>query len=538
MSEACSPKSEASVSLPVRNALISVSDKQGLADLAGVLRRAGANIYSTGGTRKHLEGLGANVLDIAAYTGFPEMMDGRLKTLHPKVFGGLLCRRDRADDMQALQPHGIVPFELVVVNLYPFSQTIAQPGVTPAEAIEQIDIGGPSLVRAAAKNHAFTAVATRPAQYGELGEAIATTGGVPLDLRRRLAAEAFAHTAAYDQAIAAYFAREVFDDELPPMLTLPLRRRAALRYGENPHQAAAVYELSGHRGPSVVTARVLGGKELSYNNLLDLDSALSMVRRVSGPTAVVIKHNNPCGAATAEEVAVAAQRALDGDPVSAFGSVIGINRVLDAATAEVLTTPDRFIEAIVAPAYDLPAVEILTTRPKWKASVRLLEVGSLEVGSLAGGNQELNCRSIAGGMLVQQSDMAADDESSWKVATTRRPAEELWADLRFAWSMVRHVKSNAIVLASQRALVGIGAGQMSRVDSVQIAIRKAGDRAKGAVMASDAFFPFADSIHEAAAAGVAAIIQPGGSRRDDEVIAACDQHGLPMIFTSRRHFRH
>jgi phosphoribosylaminoimidazolecarboxamide formyltransferase/IMP cyclohydrolase len=445
----------------------------------------------------------------------------------------LLCRRDRADDMQALQQHGIVPFELVVVNLYPFSQTIAKPGVTTAEAIEQIDIGGPSLVRAAAKNHAFTAVATNPAQYGQISEAIAAAGGVPLELRRRLAAEAFAHTAAYDQAIAAYFAREVLAEEFPPMLALPLRRQATLRYGENPHQVAAVYEVVGHLGPSVVTARVLTGKELSYNNLLDLDSGLAIARSLPGPAAVVIKHNNPCGAATASDLATAALRALDGDPLSAFGSVIGVNRPLDAATAEVLTGPERFIEAIVAPSYDAAAVEILTTRPKWKASVRLLEVGPLE-----GQSPALNCRSIEGGMLVQQADSGPDDESEWTVVTEARPAEAVWPDLHFAWSMVRHVKSNAIVLAREGALVGVGAGQMSRVDSVQIAIRKAGERAERAVLASDAFFPFADSIHEAAAAGVAAIIQPGGSRRDDEVITACNQHGLPMIFTGRRHFRH
>ncbi len=522
-----------SPSFPVRNALLSVSDKRGLAELASVLIRAGATLYSTGGTRKHLEEAGVGVTDIASYTGFPEMMDGRLKTLHPKVFGGLLCRRDRPDDMQALDRHGIVPFELLVVNLYPFSQTVAKPGVTTGEAIEQIDIGGPSLVRAAAKNHAFTAVATSPAQYGELAEAIATTRGVPLELRRRLAAEAFAHTAAYDQAIAGYFAREVLAEEFPPTLTLPLRRQAMLRYGENAHQAAAVYESIGQRGPSVVTARVLNGKELSYNNLLDLDSALAMARWLPGPAVVVIKHNNPCGAATAGELATAAIRALDGDVVSAFGSVIGVNRPLDAATAEVLTEPERFVEAIIAPAYDAEAVRILTTRPKWKASVRLLEVGPLE-----GGSRELSCRSVAGGMLVQQADNGPEDERAWKVVTESHPGEQLWPDLRFSWSMVAHVKSNAIVLAREGALVGVGAGQMSRVDSVQIAIRKAGERAKGAVLASDAFFPFADSIHEAAAAGVAAIIQPGGSRRDDEIIAACNQHGLPMILTGRRHFRH
>jgi len=527
-------------SLRVQNALISVSDKQGLAELAGTLIRAGVTIYSTGGTRQHLEGQGIEVTDIAAYTGFPEMMDGRLKTLHPKIFGGVLCRRDRADDMRAVGQHGIVPFELVVVNLYPFAETIARPDVTLAEAIEQIDIGGPSLVRAAAKNHAYVAVATSPAQYPQIAAAIEAEGVVPAELRRRLAAEAFAHTAAYDQAIAAYFARETLGEEFPPALAIPLRRHASLRYGENPHQAAAVYELASHRGASVVTARVLGGKELSYNNLLDLDSALAMVSSVAAPCAVVIKHTNPCGAATARELAVAMRRAMDGDPVSAFGSVIGVNRTVDVATAEVLTEPERFVEAILAPAYDPAAVEILTTRPKWKASVRLLEVGPLAHASEPPAAQSfpLHYRSIAGGMLVQQADMGADDESAWQIVTSARPAESQWPDLRFAWAMVRHVKSNAIVLCREESLVGVGAGQMSRVDSVQIAIRKAGDRAKGSVLASDAFFPFADSIHEAAAAGVAAIIQPGGSRRDDEVIAACNQHGLPMIFTGRRHFKH
>jgi phosphoribosylaminoimidazolecarboxamide formyltransferase/IMP cyclohydrolase len=519
---------------PIHSALLSVSDKEGLAELAGGLASLGVEIYSTGGTRRFLTEHGVNARELASYTGFPEMMDGRVKTLHPKVFAGILCRRDRADDMAALREHEIIPFDLIVVNLYPFRETISRPGVTREEAIEQIDIGGPSLVRAAAKNHAFVTVATRPAQYAELLDELRTTRAVSAELRQRLAGEAFAHTAAYDQAVAAYFARSgPSADTWPGRMDLSLELQEPLRYGENPHQAAAVYKVPSWLGVSLVAARQVHGKELSYNNLLDLDSALCIVQTVVTPAVAVIKHNNPCGAATAAALAAAARAALEGDPVSAFGSVLGLNRPVDAATAEVLTEPDRFIEAIVAPSFEAAALEILTTRPKWKANVRLLEVGSLHPDS-----QTLHYRSIAGGMLVQQADNAADDEAQWQVVTAAKPPESLRRDLRFAWSLVRHVKSNAIVLCREGSLVGVGAGQMSRVDSVQIAIRKAAQRAAGAVLASDAFFPFPDSIHEAAAAGIAAIIQPGGSRRDDEVIAACNQHGLPMIFTGRRHFRH
>jgi phosphoribosylaminoimidazolecarboxamide formyltransferase/IMP cyclohydrolase len=520
--------------IPVRNALLSVSDKQGLAELALGLAELRVAIFSTGGTRQHLEEHGLAVRDIAAYTGFPEMMDGRVKTLHPKVFAGILCRHDRADDMDALKDHEIVPFDLVVVNLYPFRETISRSGVTWAETIEQIDIGGPSLVRAAAKNHAFVAVATSPAQYDAVLTQIRETGGITEDLRQRLAADAFAHTAAYDAAIAAHFAQAASPEELfPAELTLPLLRKDTLRYGENPHQAAAVYELPGGHGASLVSAKQVHGKELSYNNLLDLDSALAIVQSVAEPAVAVIKHNNPCGAATSGVLATAARAALDGDPLSAFGSVLGMNRPIDEATAEVLCQPQRFIEAIVAPAFDARALDMLTTRPKWKGSVRLLEVASLSTDPRA-----RHYRSIAGGMLVQQADTAADDEAAWRVVTTAQPPEDVRRDLRFAWALVRHVKSNAIVLCRDRALVGVGAGQMSRIDSVQIAIRKAAGRAAGSVLASDAFFPFPDSIHEAAAAGISAIIQPGGSRRDDEVIAACNEHNLPMTFTGGRHFRH
>ncbi|MCH8043416.1 MAG: bifunctional phosphoribosylaminoimidazolecarboxamide formyltransferase/IMP cyclohydrolase [Planctomycetes bacterium] len=517
----------------IKNALISVSDKLGVADFSRGLAAAGVEIYSTGGTRRHLESEGVAVKDISAYTGFPEMMDGRLKTLHPKVFGGILCRHDRPDDMQALDDHGIETFALVVVNLYPFEATIARQGVTVAEAIEQIDIGGPSLVRAAAKNHAFATIATDPSQYAEILSQVTAEGNTTLDLRRWLAGEAFANTAQYDRTIADYFAAQESAETFPATMNLSLRRKATLRYGENPHQQAALYSVSAANGANLIAARQLSGKELSYNNLLDLDSALSLVRSLCGSSAVVLKHSNPCGAASAQTAGEAIRQAMAGDPVSAFGSVLGFNCKLDAAAAEVLAEPGHFIEAIVAPDFSPEAIEILTTRPKWKANVRLMEVGPLESSRTT---QQV--RQIAGGLLVQDSDVLDDPEGEWTVPTKTQPTDQQMQDLRFAWAVVRHVKSNAIVLCKDRTLWGTGAGQMSRVDSVELSIRKAGDRTAGSVLGSDAFFPFGDSIHMAAEAGIAAFIQPGGSRRDDEVIAACDQHGLPMVITGRRHFRH
>jgi phosphoribosylaminoimidazolecarboxamide formyltransferase / IMP cyclohydrolase len=517
----------------IQRALISVSDKMGLAGFARGLIAVGVQIFSTGGTRKHLESEGIPVRDVSEYTGFPEMMDGRLKTLHPKVHGGILCRHDNPEDMKALAEHGILTFELVVVNLYPFETTIARPGVTLDEAIEQIDIGGPTLVRAASKNHAFTTIATDAAQYSEILDQITADGCTTHELRRRLAGEAFAHTARYDRAIADFFAGSRAEGPLPGTITVGLTRKMPLRYGENPHQQAALYALSNCSGASVVAARQLHGKELSYNNLMDLDSALAIVRQFSDPAAVVIKHNNPCGAAVADTPAAALQRALDGDPLSAFGSVLGINRTVDQATAEVLATPGLFVEAIVAPRFLPEALEILTTRPKWKLNVRLMEVGDLD-RSLS----PWTYRFLDGGVLVQDADVQADPEDIWKVVTEAKPTESQMADLRFAWEMVRHVKSNAIVLCKERMLLGTGAGQMSRVDSVEISVKKAGDRSKGSVMGSDAFFPFPDSIDLAAAAGVSAIIQPGGSKNDDASIAVCNRRGIAMILTGRRHFKH
>ncbi len=518
--------------IPIHRALISVSNKLGLAPFARGLSEAGVKIYSTGGTRRFLEEAGVAVEDVSAYTGFPEMMDGRIKTLHPKIHGGILARRDRPDDLKSMAQHGIVSFDLVVINLYPFEDTVAKPGVADDEAIEQIDIGGPSLIRAAAKNHRFVAVATAPDQYAEILEQV-TAGGTTLALRRQLATAAFVRTGHYDKAIADYFLATTTHADFPPRIQLDLHRKAILRYGENPHQRGAFYSMSGCGDVNLVSAHKLHGKELSYNNLLDLDSALAIVRTLPGAAAVVIKHNNPCGAATAASLDVAMRRALDGDPVSAFGSVIGVNRPLDAATAEVLAEPERFVEAIVAPSFDRAAVEVLTTKPKWKANVRLMAVGPLKEESA-----QWQFRPIEGGMLVQDGDVGEDPESEWKVVTETRPSADQTADLRLAWTLVRHVKSNAITVVKDGMLLGAGAGQMSRVDSVEIALKKAGNRSAGGVLASDAFFPFDDSIAPAAAAGIKAIIQPGGSKRDEDVIKACNASGIAMIFTGRRHFKH
>ena len=517
----------------IQRALISVSDKLGLADFARGLVAAGVEVFSTGGTRKHLDSEGIAVRDVSEYSGFPEMMDGRLKTLHPKVHGGILCRHDNPEDMKSLAEHGILTFELVVVNLYPFEATVARKGVTQEEVIEQIDIGGPTLVRAAAKNHAFTTIATHAAQYSEILEQIAAHGCTTLELRRRLAGEAFAQTARYDRAIADFFAGASAEGPFPGTVTIGLTRKMVLRYGENPHQQAALYSKTDSHGASVVAARQLNGKELSYNNLLDLDSALAIVRQFSDPAAVVIKHNNPCGAAASDRLATALQRAMEGDPLSAFGSVLGLNRTVDAAAAEVLATPGLFVEAIVAPHYDDDALEILKTRPKWKNNVRLMEVGDL-----ARSEPHWTFRCLDGGALMQEADVLPDPEEEWQVVTEAKPSEKQMSDLRFAWEIVRHVKSNAIVLCKDRMLLGTGAGQMSRVDSTEIAVKKAGDRSKGSVLGSDAFFPFPDSIDAAAAVGVVAIIQPGGSKNDNDAVAACNRYGISMIFTGRRHFKH
>lgn len=517
---------------PIKRALISVSDKLGIADFARGLADAGVEIYSTGGTRSHLETAGVPVIDVSQYSGFPEMMDGRLKTLHPKIFGGILCRHDRPDDIEGIAEQGIVPFELVVVNLYPFEATISRDDVTVEQAVEKIDIGGPSLVRAAAKNYQFVTVATSASQYASILAAVNKEGGTSLELRSELMAAAFTHTAHYDRIIAEYFAGRQEEQTFPQTRSLSLNKKIDLRYGENPHQRAAVYS-DGSSGPNLLSAMQLGGKELSYNNLLDLDAALAIVRAFDQPAASVMKHNNPCGAAVGDTLVEAARKGMAGDPVSAFGSVLGFNRTVDEATAELLAEPGLFIEAIVAPDFSAAAIGVLTSKPKWKKNVRLMRVGELNEPPT-----KYHFRHIEGGMLVQEADRVKSNQSDWKVVTDAAISSDQMEELDFAWEIVRFVKSNAIVLCKDNSLVGAGAGQMSRVDSVDIAISKAGDRVAGSVLASDAFFPFADSIEKAADAGIKAIIQPGGSKRDDEVIAACNKLGVAMVFTGRRHFRH
>jgi phosphoribosylaminoimidazolecarboxamide formyltransferase/IMP cyclohydrolase len=517
----------------ITRALISVSNKEGLFDLAAELASRGVEIYSTGGTGAALRAAGYNVLDVASYTQFPEMMHGRLKTLHPRVFGGILGRRDLDEDRTSMREHGILPFDLIVVNLYPFEVTVARPECKFEEAIEQIDIGGPSLLRAAAKNHAHVAVVSEPYQYVELIDSLKRCGGTARELRRKFAAEAFAYTGCYDAAIAAYFADQV-GASFPASMPVGLRRVNKLRYGENPHQGAALYRaVTPPPTGSLVGAKQLHGKELSFNNLLDLDSALAIVRNIDLPAAVVIKHNNPCGAAQAETLATALSNALAGDSISAFGGVLALNRVVDADTAKVLCAPGLFVEAIAAPDFSAEAKNILTSEPKWRQNVRLLQVG--EVRRLPITRQ---LRHLEGGMLVQDTDTAVDSTSEWRLATKTAVDDALMADVKFVWEIVKHVKSNAIAIGKEGMIRGVGAGQMSRIDAVEIALAKAGEHSRGAVMASDAFFPFADSIYRAAKAGITVVIQPGGSKKDEEVIAACDEHDVAMLMTGRRHFKH
>ena len=516
---------------PIRRALISVSDKSGLIDLAKVLAGFGVDLISTGGTRKALAEAGLPVRDISEVTDFPEMLDGRVKTLHPKIHGGLLARRDLPEHMATIAKHAIQPIDLVVCNLYPFEQTVAKPGVADEEVIENIDIGGPSMLRSAAKNFAAVAVITASDQYQAIiDELRANEGSLTLETRRMLATSVFERTSAYDAAIANYFGKSTVESELPARFSTTLVRKSGLRYGENPHQKAAFYVEPANRRSNVAGAEQLHGKELSYNNILDLDSALNLARELSEPAAIVVKHNNPCGAATASTLASAFAEAWDGDPLSAFGGIIAFNRPVDSATADALMFGERFVECVIAPDYDSVALDSLK---KWKKNVRLLRTGPL-----TGGPQRLDYRRVDGGLLVQTRDVGADDLVKWEVKTKRAPTQAERNALWFTWLVCKHVKSNAIVLANGTHIVGVGAGQMSRVVSVEIAVKKAGDRSKGSVLASDAFFPFPDNVELAAAAGVTAIVQPGGSVKDADSIAACDKHGIAMMFTGVRHFRH
>jgi phosphoribosylaminoimidazolecarboxamide formyltransferase/IMP cyclohydrolase len=555
---------------PIRRALVSVFDKQGLDRLAGALGAAGVEVVSTGSTAAALEGHGLRVTRVEELTGFPELLDGRVKTLHPNVHAGLLADLAQPGHRAELEAAGIAPFDLVVVNLYPFEDTVAAPDVDPALAVERIDVGGPAMVRAAAKNHAWVAVVCDPADYPLVETALTTGGTTPSD-RRALAAKAFARTAAYDTAVATWLTptpaatphppaaaphppgpvpgppvgersrtaeegahrrpQRPTPDEgrgFPERLSVAGRLRQTLRYGENPHQGAAFYAVDGPGGPwGLGAASQVAGKELSYNNLLDADAALALVAEHGGrPFATIVKHTNPCGAAFGATLEEAYTGALEGDPVSAFGGVVGLSRPLDAATAKRIAAV--FTEVVVAPAFEEEALAVLAGKP----SLRLVRVDPARPA------RWLGVRSVAGGLLAQEPDPGGDDPAGWALQAGDPPGPELLADLALAWSVAGHVKSNAIVLARDGRIVGVGAGQQSRVDSVRIAVAKAGERAQGAAAGSDAFFPFADGVEALAAAGVVAVAQPGGSVRDPEVTAAAAAAGVAMLHTGRRHFRH
>jgi phosphoribosylaminoimidazolecarboxamide formyltransferase/IMP cyclohydrolase len=524
--------------VPIGRALISVSDKTGLLDLARALAGYGVELISTGGTSGMLRSAGLKVRDVAEVTGFPEMMDGRVKTLHPNVHGGLLALRDDDEHLVAMAAHGIEPIDLLIVNLYPFEQTVAA-GADRATCIENIDIGGPAMIRAAAKNHRFVTVVTDPMDYDCLLTALkASDGATTMAYRQKLALTAYSRTAAYDTAVSTWLAGEI-KEPAPRYRSFAGKLAQTLRYGENPHQAAAFY-VDGTRRAGVATARQWQGKELSYNNINDTDAAFELVAEFAGgaPACAIIKHANPCGVATASTLTEAYQRAYQCDQTSAFGGIIALNQVLDGATAEEIVK--IFTEVVIAP----DATEEARAVFAGKKNLRLLTTGALPDPKAKG----LAFKQVAGGFLVQDRDAGHPAASDLKVVTKRAPTEKELADLMFAWTVAKHVKSNAIIYVKDGATVGVGAGQMSRVDSTRIAARKAEDMAealglpgsltKGAVVASDAFFPFADGLITAAEAGATAIIQPGGSMRDDEVIAAADERGLAMVFTGQRHFRH
>jgi phosphoribosylaminoimidazolecarboxamide formyltransferase/IMP cyclohydrolase len=523
---------------PVKRALLSVSDKTGLADFGRALAARGIQLLSTGGTAKALRDAGLEVRDVADVTGFPEMMDGRVKTLHPVVHGGLLALRDDAGHLASMKEHGIAGIDLVVVNLYPFEQAVAK-GAAYAEVIENIDIGGPAMIRSAAKNHGFVSVIVDVEDYAPyLAELEANAGQTTYAMRQRLAQTAYARTAAYDTAVSTWMADAV--GSTPRRRTFGGTLTQTLRYGENPHQTAAFYsDGSGRAG--VATARQHQGKELSYNNINDTDAAFELVSEfdpAEGPAVAIIKHANPCGVATGATLAEAYARAFDCDRTSAFGGIIALNQTLDGATAEAIT--GIFTEVVIAPGADADAIKIFAS----KKNLRLLTTGGLADPTLA----RLAPRQVSGGWLVQDRDVGRTARADLRVVTRRQPTEQEWRDMLFAWTVAKHVKSNAIVYVKDGATVGVGAGQMSRVDSTRIAAQKARDMAEamglcaplthGSVVASDAFFPFADGLVTAAQAGATALIQPGGSMRDDEVIAAADAAGLAMVFTGMRHFRH
>ena len=536
--------------IKIKRALISVSDKKGVVELARFLSENGVKIISTGGTARVLKEAGIEIIKIDQVTGFPEMMNGRVKTLHPRIHGGLLALRDNNEHVQAMTENDIKPIDLVCVNLYPFENTIAKPDCTFEDAIENIDIGGPSMVRSAAKNHKFVTILTDPSQYPSIIEEMKqNNGAITWQTRSDLARQAFCLTAAYDSAISTYLNKKA-DVKFPEKLTISLVRGDELRYGENPHQAAACYQLA-DKGtePCVANARQLeGGKQLSFNNYMDTNAAFELVKEFDSPAAVVVKHMNPCGVALDNDIVEAYRKAYIADVVSAFGGILAFNRPVTEELADAicecyarwgkpLGAAGFFAETIIAPSFEPAAVELIRTRKRWgREDARLLETGPINKSDIR--CDELDLRCIVSGILTQQRDLAGWESDQIHVATKRQPTSNELRDLRIAWVVAKHVKSNTIVLARDNAVVGVGAGQMNRVDSGMLAIRQAGEKSKGSVMASDAFFPFPDNVTQAAKAGITAIVQPGGSKQDQLSIDECDKFNMAMIFTGKRHFKH
>ena len=518
-------------------AILSTANREGLIELARELQTLKVTIFSTGGTAKHLQDAQIEVQSVSTLTNFPEILDGRVKTLHPAIYGGILALRDNANHLSQLKEHGLAPIDIVVNNLYPFVETIAKPETTFDEALEQIDIGGVSLIRAAAKNFKNVVVLVRPEDYIPVMKEWSETGAVSYETRLRLATVAFQYIASYDAAIADYLSQQSPKPErFPEEMTVSLERVQNLRYGENPHQQAALYRIQKGTGPvplsTVAGAEILHGKELSFNNLLDLDAALAAANSFTSPTIAIIKHTNPCGLACDDTLVEAYKKAHAGDPISAYGGIIGCNRTIGEAVAREIS--QLFYEAIVAPDYTPEALTIL----RGKKNLRILATHAKPGNEAASLVNQIDVRSISGGLLIQTVDTIGEKELTYKVVTDREPNLDEVTDLMFAWKAVRHVKSNAIVLAHKLAVVGVGAGQMNRVTSVQLAVEKAGDRARGSVLASDAYFPFSDGVEAAAKAGVTAIIQPGGSIRDEESIRMANRYAIAMVFTGQRHFRH
>jgi phosphoribosylaminoimidazolecarboxamide formyltransferase/IMP cyclohydrolase len=517
----------------IRRAIISVSDKSGVVAFVKELAGMGVEILSTGGTAKTLRDKGISVKDISEYTGFPEMLDGRVKTLHPKVHGGLLGQRSKSDHVRKMEEHGILPIDLVAVNLYPFEATIAKEGCPLEDAIENIDIGGPTMIRSAAKNYPDVTVLVDPEDYPTILSELKAKGEVSVETNFRLAKKVFQHTARYDAAISNYLGQVEGGkrvNKFPETFTFQVKKVQELRYGENPHQKAAFYREYLSLEPAVSNAVQVHGKEMSFNNILDTDSAFETVKEFEEPAVIIIKHNNPCGAAiSSTSLADAYRKARDCDPVSAFGGVVGFNRMVDEETAREMV--QIFLEVVIAPGFDPKALEIL----KSKKDLRLLQSPPLSSSYLRGG---LDLRKVVGGLLIQERDLGHVPMAEWRVVTKRKPTEQELKAMAFGWKVAKHVKSNAIVLVREDRTVGIGAGQMSRVDSTRLAAMKAQSSTKGTVLASDAMFPFRDGVDTGAEAGATAIIQPGGSIRDEEVVAAADEYNIAMVFTGMRHFRH